>query len=157
MAINIQLEDATSNGDGDADTGGENVVAEINITPLTDVFLVLLIIFMVTSTALVESEVSSRAGMKVVLPKANTAGPVSQRRSDPVLTVTKSNEVYLGAKKIEIANLEAEIHKALTDVGSETLLIRGDKSVLLGAAVDIMSVAKKAGANHIAILTAPAK
>ncbi|HEX3698481.1 MAG TPA: biopolymer transporter ExbD [Polyangia bacterium] len=156
MAINIQLEDA-STGDGEADIGSENIVAEINITPLTDVFLVLLIIFMVTSTALVESEASSRAGMKVVLPKANTAGPVSQRRSDPVLTVTKSNEVYLGAKKIEVANLEAEIHKALTDVGSETLLIRGDKNVLLGAAVDIMSVAKKAGANHIAILTAPGK
>src|SRR5579872_4111609 len=152
MAINIQLEDATTGGD-EGDGGSENVVAEINITPLTDVFLVLLIIFMVTSTALVESEVSSRAGMKVVLPKANAAGPVSQRRSDPVLTVTKSNEVYLGAKKIDIANLEAEIHKALVDVGSETLLIRGDKNVLLGAAVDIMSVAKKAGANHIAILT----
>ncbi|HXI56572.1 MAG TPA: biopolymer transporter ExbD [Polyangia bacterium] len=157
MAINIQMEDATIGEGGDGETASESVVAEINITPLTDVFLVLLIIFMVTSTALVESEASSRAGMKVVLPKANTAGPVSQRRSDPVLTVTKSNEVYLGAKKIEVANLEAEIHKALTDVGSETLLIRGDKNVLLGAAVDIMSVAKKAGANHIAILTAPGK
>ena len=118
-------------------------------------FLVLLIIFMVTSTALVESEVASRAGMKVVLPKANAAGPVSQRRSDPVLTVTKSNELYLGSHKVEPTNLEAEIRKALGEVGSETLLIRGDKSVLLGAAVDIMSTAKKAGASHIAILTAP--
>jgi biopolymer transport protein ExbD len=158
MGMNIQLDDAASvTGDDGGESGSETVVAEINITPLTDVFLVLLIIFMVTSTALVESEAASRAGVKVVLPKANTAGPVSQRRSDPVLTVTKSNEVYLGSKKIDIANLEAEIHKALTDVGSETLLIRGDKSVLLGAAVDIMSVAKKAGASHIAILTAPSK
>jgi biopolymer transport protein ExbD len=157
MAINIQLDDG-SGGSDEGDPSSENIVAEINITPLTDVFLVLLIIFMVTSTALVESsEVSSRAGMKVVLPKANTAGPVSQRRSDPVLTVTKGNEIYLGSKKVEPANLEAEIRKALADVGSETLLIRGDKSILLGAAVDIMSVAKKAGANHIAILTAPNK
>lgn len=153
MAIGKQpdLDDVGEEG------GGESIFAEINITPLTDVFLVLLIIFMVTSTALVESEAASRAGVKVVLPKANTAGPVSQRRSDPVLTVTKANEVYLGSKKVEIANLEAEIRKALTEVGSETLLIRGDKSVLLGAAVDIMSVAKKAGASHIAILTAPGK
>ena len=73
----------------------------------------LLIIFMVTSTALVESEVASRAGMKVVLPKANAAGPVSQRRTDPVLTVTKANELYLGAHKVDPANLEAEIRKAL--------------------------------------------
>jgi biopolymer transport protein ExbD len=112
---------------------------------------------MVTSTALVESEVSSRSGMKVVLPKANAAGPVSQRRSDPVLTVTKSGELFLGSHKVETANLEADIRKALADVGSETLLIRGDKNVLLGSAVDIMSTAKKAGASHIAILTAPGK
>jgi len=158
MGMNVQLDEGTSpTGEDAGDGGGESVVAEINITPLTDVFLVLLIIFMVTSTALVESEAASRAGVKVVLPKANTAGPVSQRRSDPVLTVTKANEIYLGSKKVEIANLEAEIKKALTEVGSETLLIRGDKSVLLGAAVDIMSVAKKAGASHIAILTAPGK
>jgi biopolymer transport protein ExbD len=157
MGMNVQLDEGSGGSEEGGDAGAENVVAEINITPLTDVFLVLLIIFMVTSTALVESEAASRAGVKVVLPKANTAGPVSQRRSDPVLTVTKSNEVYLGAKKIELANLEAEIKKALTEVGSETLLIRGDKSVLLGAAVDIMSVAKKAGATHIAILTAPGK
>lgn len=156
MGINVQIEDGTGPSE-DADIGGDSVVAEINITPLTDVFLVLLIIFMVTSTALVESEVASRAGMKVVLPKANAAGPVSQRRSDPVLTVTRSNELYLGSRKLEPGNLEAEIRKALTETGSETLLIRGDKNVFLGAAVDIMSVAKRAGATKIAILTAPNK
>ncbi|HZL20071.1 MAG TPA: biopolymer transporter ExbD [Polyangia bacterium] len=156
MGMNVQLDDGGSHGD-DADVGNETVVAEINITPLTDVFLVLLIIFMVTSTAMVESEVASRSGMKVVLPKANAAGPVSQRHSDPVLTVTKGNELYLGSHKVDATNLEAEIRKALGEVGSETLLIRGDKSVLLGAAVDIMSTAKKAGASHIAILTAPGK
>jgi biopolymer transport protein ExbD len=155
--MTVQLDEGGADGDHAAEVGNEAVVAEINITPLTDVFLVLLIIFMVTSTALVESEVASRAGMKVVLPKANAAGPVSQRRSDPVLTVTKANELYLGSKKVDVANLEAEIRKALGEVGSETLLIRGDKSVLLGAAVDIMSTAKKAGASHIAILTAPNK
>ena len=157
MGVNVHLDEGsvTSEEGGGDGVGAESVVAEINITPLTDIFLVLLIIFMVTSTALVESEAASRAGMKVVLPKANAAGPVSQRRSDPVLTVTKANEIYLGAKKIDPKDLEAEIHKALQDVGSETLLIRGDKNVLLGSAVDIMSTAKRAGASHIAILTAP--
>src|SRR6478609_6172092 len=155
MGINVQLEDGAAAAE--ESEGAESVVAEINITPLTDVFLVLLIIFMVTSTALVESEVASRSGMKVVLPKANAAGPVSQRRSDPVLTVTKANELYLGARKIDPTNLEGEIRKALAETGSETLLIRGDKNVYLGSAVDIMSVAKKAGASKIAILTAPNK
>src|SRR3954462_995944 len=109
--MNVQLDNGSGGGD-DADVGSETVGAEINIPPLTDVFLVLLIIFMVTSTALVESEVASRSGMKVVLPKANAAGPVSQRRSDPVLTVTRSNELYLGSRKLEPGNLEAEIRKA---------------------------------------------
>jgi biopolymer transport protein ExbD len=156
VGANVQIEDPSATNE-DADVGADSVVAEINITPLTDVFLVLLIIFMVTSTALVESEVASRAGMKVVLPKANAAGPVSQRRSDPVLTVTRANELYLGSRKLDASNLEGEIRQALTESGSETLLIRGDKNVLLGSAVDIMSIAKKAGASKIAILTAPNK
>jgi biopolymer transport protein ExbD len=151
MGVSVQLDDGS--GGGEEGEAQESVVAEINITPLTDVFLVLLIIFMVTSTAIVESEVASRTGVKVALPKANAAGPVTKKRTDPILTVTKGNEIYLFNKKVEPANLETEIRKALSDAGSETLLLRGDKNVMLGAAVDVMSIAKKAGAKNIAILT----
>ncbi len=151
MGMSVQLEDA-SQGEGEADVS-ESVVAEINITPLTDVFLVLLIIFMVTSTAIVESEITSRTGVKVALPKANAAGSVTKKRTDPILTVTKNKEIFLFSKKIDAAHLEEEIRKALTDVGSETLLLRGDKNVFLGEAVDLMAVAKRAGAKNIAILT----
>jgi biopolymer transport protein ExbD len=151
MAMSVQLDDGSSSGEEGEPQ--EQVVAEINITPLTDVFLVLLIIFMVTSTAIVESEVASRTGVKVALPKANAAGPVAKKRTDPVLTVTKGNQLYLFNKQVELANLEAEIRKALADAQSETLLLRGDKNVFLGAAVDVMSIAKKAGAKNIAILT----
>ena len=152
MGMNVQFDDPTVESSSEGE-GSESIIAEINITPLTDVFLVLLIIFMVTSTAIVESEVASRTGVKVALPKANAAGAVTKRRTDPVLTVTKNNELFLFNRKIETANLEEEIRKALTDVDSETLLLRGDKSVFLGAAVDLMAVAKKAGAKNIAILT----
>ena len=151
MGMSVLIEDASA-GESEPDVS-ETVVAEINITPLTDVFLVLLIIFMVTSTAIVESEISSRTGVKVALPKANAAGAVTKKRTDPILTVTKSNEIFLFSKKVEVANLEQEIRKALNDVGSETLLLRGDKNVFLGEAVDLMAIAKKAGAKNIAILT----
>ena len=151
MGMNVQIEDASA-AETDADVN-EAVVAEINITPLTDVFLVLLIIFMVTSTAMVESEITSRTGVKVALPKANAAGAVTKKRTDPIVTVTKNNEIFLFSKKVEVANLEEEIRKALNDVGSETLLLRGDKNVFLGEAVDLMAIAKKAGAKNIAILT----
>jgi biopolymer transport protein ExbD len=152
MGMSVQIDDGSADSDVEGE-GKESIVAEINITPLTDVFLVLLIIFMVTSTAIVESEVASRTGVKVALPKANAAGAVTKRRTDPVLTVTKNNEIYLLNRKIEPAKLEEEIRKALAEVDSETLLLRGDKSVFLGAAVDLMAVAKKAGAKNIAILT----
>ncbi len=152
MGMNVQLDDGTAEASSESE-GNESIVAEINITPLTDVFLVLLIIFMVTSTAIVESEVASRTGVKVALPKSNAAGAVTKRRTDPVLTVTKSNELYLMNRKVDVTHLEEEIRKALAEVDSETLLLRGDKSVFLGAAVDLMAVAKKAGAKNIAILT----
>jgi biopolymer transport protein ExbD len=152
MGMGVQIDDGSADADSEGE-GKESIVAEINITPLTDVFLVLLIIFMVTSTAIVESEVASRTGVKVALPKSNAAGAVTKRRTDPVLTVTKSNEIYLMNRKVDPANLEEAIRKALTEVDSETLLLRGDKSVFLGAAVDLMAVAKKAGAKNIAILT----
>ena len=154
MGMNVNLEEAASGGE-EGETS-EAVVAEINITPLTDVFLVLLIIFMVTTTAVVDAEkAQQREGVKVALPQANAAGPVTKKRSDPVLTITKANELYIFTKKVTATDLESELRKALADAGSETLLLRGDKQVMLGSAVDVMSIAKRAGAKNIAILTQP--
>src|SRR5438128_1700747 len=108
MAMGVR-EETSAGGDLEED----NVVAEINITPLTDIFLVLLIIFMVTSSALVDSESSARSGVKVTLPKANAAGPVQQKKGDPVLTVTKEGQVFVGAKRVDdLSKLEEELRKA---------------------------------------------
>jgi biopolymer transport protein ExbD len=140
----------------DDEGGGEDaIVAEINITPLTDIFLVLLIIFMVTSTALVEHEVQNRTGVRVSLPNAQAAGQLTQKKDDPILTLTQSGELYLNSKKVAIPDLEGAIRAALKEKNSDTLLLRGDQSVLLGKAVDVMSVAKRAGAAHLGIITAP--
>ena len=155
MGMNISLEE-TGGAPDDAEAP-EAVVAEINITPLTDVFLVLLIIFMVTASAAVDAEKAARDGVKVALPKADAAGPITSKRAVPILTITQTGELYLFTLKIEAANLEAELKKALADGQSETLLIRGDKQVMLGSAVNVMSVAKQAGAKQIGIITAPGK
>ncbi len=151
MGMNVSMDD----GAGEDGGGSDAIVAEINITPLTDVFLVLLIIFMVTTTVVVDGDKATRDGMKVALPKSNATGPISKRKTDPVVTVKKTNEIYVNNKQIQVANLEAELRAALTAVGSDTVLIRGDSSVALGSAVNVMSVAKKAGANSVFILTAP--
>jgi biopolymer transport protein ExbD len=156
MGMNVSLEDASAGDDGGSEAS-EAIVAEINITPLTDVFLVLLIIFMVTTTAAVDAEKAAREGVKVALPKADAAGPVTSKRAVPILTITKDNKLYVFTKEVPAANLEDELKKAIIDSGQDTLLIRGDQSVMLGSAVNVMSAAKRAGAKSINILTQPGK
>ncbi|HXG50148.1 MAG TPA: biopolymer transporter ExbD [candidate division Zixibacteria bacterium] len=118
------------------------ILSEINITPLTDIFLVLLIIFMITSSAMIES------GGKVNLPKA--AVTQSEPRGTTV-TLTPKKEIYVNQKKIDAANLEAELGAALSASPDKIVILRGDKDVLLGEAVRVISTAKKAGAAEIAI------
>jgi biopolymer transport protein ExbD len=153
--MGVNLDDSASTPDeGEA---SESVVAEINITPLTDVFLVLLIIFMVTTTAAVDAEKAAREGVKVALPKADAAGPVTSKRAVPILTITKDNKLFVFTKEVAPAALEDELKKAIAESGQDTLLIRGDQQVMLGSAVNVMSSAKRAGAKSINILTQPGK
>ena len=101
--------------------GGEDnsgIVAEINITPLTDIFLVLLIIFMITSSAMIES------GGKVNLPKA--VATQSESRGTTV-TLTPKHEIFVNQKKINEEGLEAALQDALNASADKTVILRGDK------------------------------
>jgi biopolymer transport protein ExbD len=126
--------------------GGEDenaaIVAEINITPLTDIFLVLLIIFMITSSAMVES------GGKVNLPKA--VATQSESRGTTV-TLSPKHEIFVNQKKVDENALEATLQQALNSTSDKTVILRGDKDVLLGETVKVMSIIKRAGASEIAI------
>jgi biopolymer transport protein ExbD len=124
--------------------GDENseIFAEINITPLTDIFLVLLIIFMITSSAMIES------GGKVNLPKA--VATQSESRGTTV-TLTPKKEIFVNQKKVNDESLEAALQEALKSSADKTVILRGDRDVLLGETVRIMSIIKRAGASEIAI------
>ena len=125
--------------------GGDDnseIVAEINITPLTDIFLVLLIIFMITSSAMIES------GGKVNLPKA--VATQSESRGTTV-TLTPKKEIFVNQKKVNDESLETALQEALKSSADKTVILRGDKDVLLGETVRIMSIIKRAGASEIAI------
>jgi biopolymer transport protein ExbD len=126
--------------------GGGNdsseIYAEINITPLTDIFLVLLIIFMITSSAMIES------GAKVNLPKA--VATQSESRGTTV-TLTPKKEIFVNQKKVNEDSLEAALQEALTANADKTVILRGDRDVLLGDTVRVMSIIKRAGASEIAI------
>jgi biopolymer transport protein ExbD len=126
-------------GGGDDNSG---IVAEINITPLTDIFLVLLIIFMITSSAMVES------GGKVNLPKA--VATQSESRGTTV-TLTPKREIFVNQKKVNEEGLEAALQEALKANADKTVILRGDKDVLFGETVRVMSIIKRAGASEIAI------
>src|SRR3972149_771911 len=124
--------------------GDENseIVAEINITPLTDIFLVLLIIFMITSSAMIES------GGKINLPKA--VATQSESRGTTV-TLTPRHEIYVNQKKVSEQSLESVLKTALDASPNKIVILRGDKEVLLGDTVKVMSIIKRAGAVEIAI------
>jgi len=125
--------------------GGEDssdIVAEINITPLTDIFLVLLIIFMITSSAMIES------GGKINLPKA--VATRSESRGTTV-TLTPKHEIFVNQKKVSEDSLEKTLQEALSTSSDKTVILRGDKDVLLGDTVKVMSIIKRAGASEIAI------
>ena len=124
---------------GDADS---EIVAEINITPLTDIFLVLLIIFMITSSAMIES------GGKVNLPKA--VATQSESRGTTV-TLTPKREIFVNQKPVSEQDLEKALQEALANNPTKIVILRGDREVLLGDTVKVMSIIKQAGASEIAI------
>lgn len=118
------------------------IVAEINITPLTDIFLVLLIIFMITSSAMIES------GGKVNLPKA--VATQSESRGTTV-TLTPKREIFVNQKAVTEEGLGKALQEALINNPTKIVILRGDREVLLGDTVKVMSIIKQAGASEIAI------
>jgi len=128
------------------DEGGEGIVAEINITPLTDIFLVLLIIFMVTTSVI------SNQGKEVDLPNSAVASTTPTGVS---VTVTSSGEVEVDGKAVSKEALPAALKDALDRAREKIVILRGDKKVLLGQAVNILDLAQQAGAKGIALATKP--
>jgi biopolymer transport protein ExbD len=117
-------------------------MSDINITPLTDIFLVLLIIFMVTSVAMVDS------GAKVMLPE------VDETQSAPreiTITVTPDYMIYVNADLVGLEHLEGALRELLGTRPDTPVVLQGDREVLLGDAVKILSAAQRAGATQVAI------
>ena len=121
---------------------GEDIVAEINITPLTDIFLVLLIIFMITSSAMVE------AGPKVNLPEA---GVTSTESKGVVVTVDSTEAVFVNGEQTERADLPSRLAGAIAESDVKRVVLEGDRDVILGDVVWILDQARSAGAEEVAI------
>jgi biopolymer transport protein ExbD len=126
----------------------ESIVAEINITPLTDIFLVLLIIFMISSSAMLEG------GLQVKLPSAKATALTKAGNGKPTyVTLSKDGRISVNDKEATETALAQVIKEALLQSSDKTVVIRGDESIFLGKAVKIMDAARTAGADKIALAT----
>jgi biopolymer transport protein ExbD len=123
-------------------SGRSHIMADINITPLTDIFLVLLIIFMVTSVAMVDT------GAKVMLPEVDNTQSAPR---EITITVTPLHEIYVNADQVGIDGLEAMLKSLIATRPDTPVVLQGDREVLLGDAVRILSAAQRAGATQVAI------
>ena len=124
--------------------GGEGggVFADINITPLTDIFLVLLIIFMVTTSVTIES------AAHVDLPNATNTAPENK---GVIVTYTAQHELFVNSKDVPERELKSALADALAKVDQKIVVFQGDRKVLLGDMVRILNIAKAGGAEQIAI------
>ncbi len=122
----------------------DGIVAEINMTPLIDIMLVLLILFMVTSSLSLES------GLSLELPQVEE---VSQNTSEGAVIVSLGHGggLLVQGKKVAPQNLREEIAQALQAAPDGVVILEGDKNASLGRAVEIMDIAKSAGASSFMI------
>ena len=133
---------------GDGVDDGE-VFADINITPLTDIFLVLLIIFMVTTTAIHEAD---RAGFEVTLPRAGKGGEPAPVR-DLTVAILADGRTVLGGQVVEAAALAEAFEAARVRSPSTVVLVQADEGVAHGRVVAVMDLARRHGLSRLAIAT----
>ncbi|MBF6570330.1 MAG: biopolymer transporter ExbD [Candidatus Binataceae bacterium] len=127
---------------GSNEPGG--IFAAINITPLTDIFLVLLIIFMVATAVTIES------AAHVDLPKVQ-AQTAMQPPKGVTVTYTASHEIYVNQKQVSEDQLGGVLKDALSHTPEKLVMFNGDARVILGDMVRILDIAKGAGATQVAL------
>jgi len=126
-----------------------DIVAEINITPLTDIFLVLLIIFMVTST------VMNNSGVEVNLPQASQ-GTAEAQPEGVIISLLPNGEVKLNGERIargDFESLTGRLKGLFQTTKSRLVILEGDRQAFLGSAIEVMDAARKAGADKFSIAT----
>ncbi len=124
-------------------------LAEINVTPLVDVMLVLLVIFMITAPLMASS-------VNVDLPKAN-ATALSPEKDPITVSVAGDGKVYLGSDGMELGDLVARLQALSQSDPDRRIYVRGDKTVAYGRMIEVMGTIKQGGFNKVALLVEQAE
>jgi len=127
--------------------GRRRSMAEINVTPLVDVMLVLLIIFMVAAPMM-------QQGVDVDLPQTSTQ-PLRVTDDPLILTVKKDGTYLLGKTEVPLAELEAKLAAIFETRGSKELYLRADRAAPYGTVVKAMAAAREAGTQQLGVVTEP--
>jgi biopolymer transport protein TolR len=130
------------------DTNGRtrSSLADINITPLVDVVLVLLIIFMLTAPIL-------QSGIDVNVPKTRTVKEITEERQ--VVSIDSKQRVYLGNDPVNINELGDKLRQKVRDPQSQSIYVRCDAEVPFGVFATVMDAMKSAGFPNVSIVTQP--
>lgn len=123
----------------------QSSMAEINITPLVDVVLVLLVIFMITAPVL-------QSGIEVNVPKTRTVKEISEQRV--VLTIDKDQQVFIGDKMVNVHDIPRLLSQQTANA-RKVIYLRADQKVPFGAFASVMDAVKQAGITNISIVTQP--
>lgn len=135
--------------DDDGFEGGEGF-NDINITPLTDIFLVLLIIFMVTSSVIVNAGNGAKAGLKVNLPAGGQAD-VAAQATDMSVAILADGRLVLGGDVVTAEELKKAFDDAKAKSPDTMVIVQADEGVPHGKVVEVMELAKGAGLGQLAI------
>ena len=121
-------------------------LADINVTPLVDVVLVLLIIFMVTAPVL-------QSGIEVSVPRTKTVKEITEERL--VITIDRQQKVFLGNDPININQIGPQLRQKIRDPEGQSVFVRADADVPFGAFATVMDAVKQAGITSVSIVTQP--
>lgn len=122
-------------------------LAEINVTPLVDVMLVLLIVFMISAPLM-------QQGVQVDLPKTN-AGAMSEVPDQLVLTVSKARQISINGNAVKAGTLRAKLEAVAEAKPDVQLFIQADQSVPYGFVAQVMAEAKQARITRVGLVTEP--
>jgi biopolymer transport protein TolR len=124
-------------------------LSEINVTPLVDVMLVLLIVFMITAPLM-------QHGVQVDLPKASSSS-LDEQREPVVLIIRKEKKINIGSAEIPYNDLRKKLNAIYQTKNSKEILVQADQNVPYGFVAQVMSEIKKAGITKVGLVTDPSE